>query len=158
VRGFETVMRLDPLKPDVPWGLAETLMNVRKYDEADRQLDRALGIAPDHVPSMVIKALVPLLRSGETEPGKRLLQKIRGRINDAGHHAWRTLLLDTNPQEALAVADSLEGDSLPSQKAVYPRAFIRAAAHEAMGETARASSEYASAIPALEAEVNKQPD
>jgi tetratricopeptide (TPR) repeat protein len=67
-------------------------------------------------------------------------------------------LLDLNPQEALAFADSLEADAVVGQTGTYPKAFLRAAAHAAGGDRERAAREWAAALPALEAEVLKRPD
>jgi tetratricopeptide (TPR) repeat protein len=65
-----------------------------------------------------------------------------------------------NPREALPVLDSLESESMTSasKDAVFPKAFLYAVTHEALGNAARARREYEMVLPLLEAEVEKSPD
>jgi len=62
-----------------------------------------------------------------------------------------------HPREALPLLDSLQSESLTNQLGMYPKAFLYALAHQALGEQARARQEYESALPILKAEVENSP-
>jgi serine/threonine-protein kinase len=160
LRALETVARLDPRSTDVLVNLSGTLSFLRRYEDAERTLDRALAIAPDMDLALIAKAAIRAAWKGETEPSKEVLRQLRRRIIE-GRLGWGATvvpLLEMNPKEALAIADSLGPESRVSSFAVYPKPFLRAVAHDSLGEVAQALEEYAAALPALKAEVEKRPD
>jgi eukaryotic-like serine/threonine-protein kinase len=159
LRALETVARLDPRSADVPANIATLLSLLRRYEEAESKVDRALGIAPDLDSAVILKAWIRAAWKGETEPGKEVLRQLRGRINEGrlGFGGSVVPLLEMNPREALTIADSLGPDSRVAA-VDYPKAFLRAVAHECIGELARALEEYATVLPAVQAAVEKRPD
>jgi tetratricopeptide (TPR) repeat protein len=156
-RRLETAARLDP-QSSLPLELARTLFYMRRYEEADRRLKRLLDFAPDSMIAAVLKAAVRAAWKGESEPVQHVLRKIRGKASEAALGPGLVFLLDLNPREALQVVDSLESDALLAQQGTYPKAYLRAAALDGMGETALAAREYSEALPALAAEIGKHPD
>jgi serine/threonine-protein kinase len=160
LRALETVARLDPRSTEVLVNLAAFLSFLRRYEEAERKVDRALGIAPDMDLALIVKAEIRAAWKGETEPSKEVLRQLRRRINDGrlGFGATVVPLLEMNPREALAIADSLAPESRVSWLAVYPAPYLRAVAHDSLGDVRQALDEYAAVLPVLQAEVEKRPD
>jgi TolB-like protein len=161
LRALETVARLDPRSTYVLVSLADVLSFLRRYEEAESKVDRALGIAPDMDRALVFKAMIRAAWKGETEPSKEVLQQLRRKINK-GRLGWGGAsvvpLLEMNPREALAIADSLGPESRVSWLAVYPAPYLRAVAHDSLGDARQALDEYAAALPVLQAEVEKRPN
>ncbi len=60
-------------------------------------------------------------------------------------------------ETALPLLASVESESIIAQDAVYPKAFLSAVAREALGDAAQARREYETALPLLQAEVDKSP-
>ncbi len=158
IRTQQEAVRLDPRSPDQLRELAFLLMWTRKYEEADQVINRMLTIAPDYLRPAIMKAIVQEAWKGETGLAKQVLREVRGRLDPRGRgfmQDWISHILAHNPHDALVFLDSLDADSITTAAAVYPKAFLYAVAHEALGDAARARREYQTALPALEAEVQK---
>jgi eukaryotic-like serine/threonine-protein kinase len=151
IRNFQEAVNLDPRSPNTLMDLAISLVWTRRYEEADQVLDRTLTIAPDFEGARVQKALLHAAWKGETELAKELLRVTPGRFNPQSSLA----VAGINPREALLLLDSVEFESIAVNRAVFPKAFCYAVAHEALGDLARARREYETALPLLETEVNK---
>jgi len=156
-RNLETVSRLDP-HSGVPLEVAKTLFYLRRYEEADRRLERLLADVPD----MYRGGNRPGARSGgmdgETELARRASsRRLRGKTAEVTLGRMVSVLLSLDPREALRVIDSLESDALRGQGGVLPKAFLRGIAYEALGDAELARSEYLAALPAIEAEVDRRP-
>src|SRR5262249_10507603 len=116
-------------------------------------------IAPDYAVTSIWKALVHEAWRGETDLAKSVLRDTVGRFDPRGRVGYESEiipLLMHNPREALLFLESIQSDSIISSL-VYPKAFIYAFAHEALGDTARARRDYEAALPSLEAAVQKSP-
>ena len=158
IRNEQKAVELDPRSPNTLFELAVSLTQTRRYQEADQVLDRALTIAPDYLVGRSYKALVHELWKGETELAQEVLRAARGWLaSQPAANPWLVRLLMHHPREALPVLDSLEYESVVSYQGLYPKAFLYAVVHEALGEAARARQEYDVAVPLLEAQVEKNP-
>jgi len=155
-RNLETVSRLDP-HSGVPLEVAKTLFYLRRYEEADRRLERLLADVPDMIVAGIARALVRAAWTGETELARRVLPQLRGKTAEVTLGRMVSVLLSLDPREALRVIDSLESDALRGQGGVLPKAFLRGIAYEALGDAELARSEYLAALPAIEAEVDRRP-
>ncbi len=156
IRNQQVAVHLDPRSPGILADLAISLFWTRRYEEADRVLDRALTIAPDFELARTLKARVHEAWKGETDLAKEVL-RARGPLEPRLVGQSRVELMMHNPREALPLLDSVEFESITSQVAVYPKAFLYAVAHEALGDATRARTEYETALPLLEAKVEKHP-
>src|SRR5262249_17983878 len=90
-------------------------------------------------------------------------REARGRLDPRGRIGGQTLIIDLlwrNPRETLPFLDSLDADSIigGGGRAVFPKAFLYAGAHEALGDADQARKEYETALPLLAAEVEKNPN
>jgi serine/threonine-protein kinase len=160
IRNQQEALRLDPRSPGRPYELAFSFLSTRRYEEADRLLDRALAIAPDFILASIVKAVVHEAWKGEADLAKDVLRALRGRLDPrglVGAYGWLGHLLQYNPGEAVPFLDSIDSESITGYFAVYPKAFLYAVAHEALGDAARARREYETALPLLQSEVDKNP-
>ena len=140
--------------------LALSLTYARRYEEADRALDRALSITPDLTSASLLKAFVHEAWKGDTDVARKLLRDLRSNVNAQGQvGGWDYFcdLLQHNPREALALLDSLEAPWIIGSDAAFPKAFLSAVAHQALGDSARARKEYQAAVPLLESRVDDRP-
>ena len=157
VRSGQAAVQLDPRSVNKLFTLALTLTPMRRYAEADQVLDRALTLAPDFLEARGLKGMVHELWKGESGPALEALRFARQRLPSEG--LWNPAIVNMmthHPQEALPILEALEPKSLGNQYAVYPKTFLLAGAHQALGETEKAQKEYEAAIPLLEAEVQKR--
>jgi TolB-like protein/Tfp pilus assembly protein PilF len=160
IRYQQEAVRLDPRSPDLRWELAGSFNSTRRYEEADRMLDAALTIAPDFAAASMSKAFVQEAWKGESTLAKKLLGEVRGpldRRGRVGRQAGVVYLLWANPREALPFLDSVDSDSIRGGPDVYPKAFLYAIAHEALGDADQARKKYETALPLLTAEVERSP-
>jgi len=163
IRYRQEAVHLDPRSPDPRWQLAETFILTRRYEDADGVLDQVLTIAPDFTGASMMKSGVQELWKGETSLAKKVIREARGRFDPQGRvggQEWIIPLLRHNPGEALPFLDSLDSDSITGGgggvgAAVFPKAFLYAVAHEALGDADQARKEYETALPLLAAEVER---
>ncbi len=159
IRYQQEAIRLDPRSADVLNGLAGSLLLTRRYQEAEPILDRALTIAPDSAVAAVLKALILEAWRGETHLAKALIIDIKDRETrtPVGQQSMLIELLEHHPAETLLFLDAVRSDSIATPWAVYPKAFVSAAAHDALGDSIRAQKDYETARPALETEAERNP-
>ncbi len=157
IRNEERAAQLDPRSPIAFLELVFSLTITRRYQEADQVADRVLTIAPDFVGVRDFKAFLHELWKGETELGQEMLRRAGGFLgSDSATSAFIRVMMH-HPREALRLLDSLQSESLATQYAMYPKAFLFAIAHEELGEQARARQEYEAALLMLKAEVENSP-
>jgi serine/threonine-protein kinase len=71
----EEVARLDPRNPNVLGTLADTYRVHRRFEEAERLLDRASSLAPEVAADRVARAQLYLLWSGDAERASRIIEE-----------------------------------------------------------------------------------
>lgn len=111
----EEVARLDPRNPNALKGLAYTYTAHRRFEEAERLLDRASSLAPEVAADRVARARLYLLWSGDVERASRIIEEAFG-----GFEPYEVLyyLSDHVGQRWLArivvdsYAEALEGSGL----------------------------------------------
>jgi len=73
---FQSIYKMNPRSFAANWDhFGNTLMQMRRYDEAEKYIDRALSLAPDMAPAYYSKALIAILRDGDRELAKSYFQK-----------------------------------------------------------------------------------
>jgi len=160
IRHQRQAVQLDPRSPGQLLEVAISLLLTRQYEETERMLDRALTIAPDFAGASMLKAVLYEAWKEDADLARAVLRQMRGRLEPkgrVGQQDWFIQLVEHHPDEALNLLDSVEADSISTPRGLYPKAFLYAGAHEALGDAARARKEYETARAALEAEVEKNP-
>ncbi|HEY3356253.1 MAG TPA: tetratricopeptide repeat protein [Polyangia bacterium] len=105
--------------------IAHGVVNVARLDEAQRLLDRALSVDPNHGPSLCERANLPRLR-GDTEAayaGLTELARLRPDLPDAHYHLG-VMSLDQAPAKALECFSRAE--QAGPEAADYPLGRARA--------------------------------
>jgi serine/threonine-protein kinase len=156
IQNEEKAVRLDPRSANALWELRYSLTMTRRYQEADQVVDRELAIAPDFVDARHFKAFLHELWNGETELAQETLRGV-GALWQGSVQPALILVMMNHPREALPLLDSQRSDSFNNSLGIYPKAYLYARAHEALGEQTRARQEYEAALPFLKAEVENNP-
>ena len=156
----QEAVRLDPRSAELLQELGYSLVWTRRYEEADRTLQRALMMAPDYTGASILRATALEVGKGETGAAKEVLRQAHGKVDPQGRlgqNAFLVYLLQYNPTEALPLLDSVESPLLHAVAATYPRVMLQAVAHEALGDPASARTEYLAAVSWLEPQVAQHP-
>jgi serine/threonine-protein kinase len=160
IRRQQEAVRLDPRTPWLTKELGLSFAYTRRYEEADRILDRALALEPALTSAALLKAFVLEAWKGDAAYAKKVLLDLRGNIEAQGRvGGWDYLgdLIQHNPREGLALLESLKAPWIICFDAAFPKSFLAAVAHEALGEAALARKEYEEAVPLIEARVDDRP-
>jgi serine/threonine-protein kinase len=73
---FKSIYRINPRSFAANWDhFGNTLTMIRRYDEAEKYIDRALSLAPDMTPAYYSKAGIAILRDGDRETARSYFQK-----------------------------------------------------------------------------------
>jgi serine/threonine-protein kinase len=92
---------------------------------------------------------------------KEVLREARGRLDPQGlvgqQGSWIILLLLNKPREAVPLLDSIVAEAIIGVTSVFPKVFLYAVVHEALGDADRARKEYEAALPLLQTEVETNP-
>jgi TolB-like protein/Tfp pilus assembly protein PilF/predicted Ser/Thr protein kinase len=73
VDNFKRALELDPRSHLKAFEVGLTYGMMRRYDESDRYLDRAISIAPDMALGHIYKAWLHILRDGDRETARKIL-------------------------------------------------------------------------------------
>ena len=160
IRDAEQAAKLDPRSADILWELGYSLVLTRRYEEADRVLERALTLAPDFTGASILRATARESWKGDAAAAREVLRQAQGKIDRQGRlgqNANLVYLLQYNPTEALPVLDSIQSPLLHATFVTYPKALLQAVAHEALGDAQRAREEYLAAIAWFEPELARHP-
>ena len=161
IRNLQETVRLDPGSGANWVALGQALVMVRRYPEAQSAFDRALLISPGSDFVLSQDAMLYEQWRGDAAPARKLLREIPGRLDPEGRFnslGSVAILMQHNPAEALSLLESQPADAFSSGLAIYPKTFLQATAHEALGDLARARREYAAILPRLEVEARAHPE
>ncbi len=142
VARFRRGVELDPRSPLVIIGLGETLQLLRRFDEAEPHLRRAIELAPDDANGYTDLAWNVLLSRGDIGAARRALDEGReaGAIaaNDALY--YRLAYFERDVATARALLDVAEDPLFDNQFDIVPKAlgYAELLTHAGNGEEARA--------------------
>jgi len=127
-----------------------TLVVLRRYEEAERVLERVSSLDPENRIVPAWKASLALLSKGDAGPAKTLLGELGAQrrplswVNPA-----MIRLLELNPAEAIAALHALP-DPLAEPGRFLPKALLSAVSYDAVGDARSARAGYESARIELE--------
>jgi eukaryotic-like serine/threonine-protein kinase len=156
---LERALLIEPLSPAPALDAAHTYGRMRRYEEAARAWDRVIELAPDIPGYRLIRGHVYLRWHGTTDSLAAAVAE-PGRPEDASAIVWGRLVvarIERRWQDVLTIADGA-GLFVTDGYSIRPTSLVRAEAWEALGDTARARSEYASALTLLVDSVAARPD
>ncbi|MGH8428077.1 MAG: tetratricopeptide repeat protein [Gammaproteobacteria bacterium] len=151
---------LDPRNPRLHYAIAVTLTELRRYREAEQQLEQALAIEPHDYDVMTYRVRM-LFVSGRPQAARRALAQIPPNVDPQGSvsalHFWSAWLA-RKPQQALA-ALAHAPDWVMGANMLYsvPADLLRGEAQAMQGDRAVARKSYEDARTTLQAALKRQP-
>jgi DNA-binding SARP family transcriptional activator/Flp pilus assembly protein TadD len=141
------------------WELASTYMGLRQYAEAERVLDRALALFPAQ-PGLYRLRWRLALRQGDVERARNVLEHGAARLppNTLWPLDFGLSWLTRDYDAAIAVLESVQPRSFPSQQGELPIELMFALAHGLAGRTEESHAFNQAALPTLREMVAAKPD
>lgn len=142
---------------------AVTCARVRKYDEAEKYLDRALELAPLSGDAYFNKAEIALLRDGSAAKACGLFNEARSRKIDGSdsRYVYWSVMADECAgrfQDALDGLAAQQANVFPAQEQYIPRDLFQARLCGFLGRAKDARGHYDAARLILEKEAGKHPE
>jgi len=156
-------VRSDPRSPLLHVELAETLIRVRRYSEAENHLDTASQLAPQLGDAYYKKAEIALLSMGSAAQAREIFDEARLRKIEGtdSRYVYFDVLADecagayAHALERLAV---LASPVLASQEQYLPKDLFQARLYALMHRGSEARAHYTSALNLLERDVRSHPE
>jgi len=156
------------LNPKDSWPLQNLAFNYqmqRKFDAANKAIDRALQIDPKGIGLWTIKAKLAIGEKGDLSVGEKLLEKAKSfpmtseeRLQMIGGQA-NLLLAQRKYQEVLQLGASLPDDTFAAVPgSLAYKYFPLGIAHKALGDEAAARAAFLKAKNILEEQLKQKPD
>jgi len=150
---YREASELDPLDMSAIVELGLTSWWMRRYPQAREHCDRAISVAPDQAWSYLCKILNEWSWRGATADARATLEFLPPDHNWAPWTWYWQEMFEGRYRGALARLDATPGEWIRTKVCVMPKSLLAAQAHEMLGESALARSEYESASRLLEAEI-----
>lgn len=142
---LEQLLILDPRNPEVPALLANVRAAQRRFEEAERHIDRALSLAPDNHFYYVQKWRVLALGRGDTARAGELIAQAKPHVRKA-EHAWlRAVVAEFRRDFPAAIEGFASWPGISRTKYLF---VSRLADRMAWTETARAHADSLERIAA----------
>jgi serine/threonine-protein kinase len=157
---LERAAGLDPRNAELLFLLGDTYGKLRRWEDAERQYDRTLALAPGLPEAQMIKAMLAIDREGDPQPLLDVLASLPPEVDPIGQGVfftwWGRFLSrdfegsDRALTEAAPTADGWQGS--------YPVSVLRALSLTWTGRSAAARDLVAADLPSLEGRVLERPD
>jgi len=158
---FRVAMELDPRRGTAHYATGETLGLLRRYEEAERELRRAIELDPDHPYSHGFLAATAVRARGDTA-GARAVMREADRLGayETGKEAYNLVELSRLERDGDGMLRELEGHVVyrDDQNMFAPAALFAGQAWELKGDGARARAAYDSARAMIEERMRSDPD
>ncbi len=159
LEGAKKVIQLDPLRPSFSMEAGITAMLMRRYDEAERFLDRSISLTPDQSNAYTWKAMLHLFGRGDVAAARKCLESVVVRAFGATFWEWLEILTSERDfTSALAHVKALPTDVYEDQSWYSPKSQLAGAVYSLMGDQANARIAYEEALPHLEQMIRERPD
>jgi len=155
VEDLRAATALDPRSYFVSVLVADRMIQLRHFDEAEAACQRARELSPGDVRAPALCAMIPYWRDGDTRPARAALDAVlqqwtASNVAVASGIDLLCLLpgVVLNLEAAGRLPDPVSGDS-----PFVPRSLLVGVAHQALGHEAAARAALAEAVGPLEAKV-----
>jgi serine/threonine-protein kinase len=143
VRELEKALELDPESSRVAAELGQTLMVLRRYEQADHLYARAIDLAPDEPIPFQQRSLNLLLWRGDLVGARRLLELMPRQGETTSVIAWfYQELRERRYSEALGRIEDTPFKVIGTPWAMSPQTLLEAQAYELMGDKEKAHEYY----------------
>jgi len=155
VTNLKEALELDPRSITKAFILGDTYLRMRQYLDAETYLDHAISLAPDRIDTYVVKAWLYVMRNGDIQAARRLLQKASemGKPAPLFSHFWALIVACAGDYEAALEKFSVEEPNYLPGASYYNRAAI----YGLLGKPEREHAYYDSARAVLERGVAAAP-
>jgi len=152
---LRAAMSLDPRSYFVAMLVAERMIQVRRFDDAEQACRRAQELSPGDLRAPTTCALIPFWRSGDLGPARAALDAAVQQWGTSGAAATAAIdLLYLLPERTLALsAAGRIPDPVSERDPFVPRALLTGVAHLALGQLGEAQADLHSVVGPLESAV-----
>jgi tetratricopeptide (TPR) repeat protein len=158
LEALERLRRADPQSYGVALESSNSFAFLREYERAQKEMRRAIAIAPDHPDAYIEGAMYYVLWDGTTDRARLLLESAPN--IDSPEVVYQELLHDLYDRKPELVLAGLEEVSIDAFSLTYwyvPRGLLECAVLSRMSERKRAKTACASAVELLEREIEETP-
>ena len=154
---------LDPRYRTLPYVIGETLLLMRKYQEAEYYLNRAISLAPDWARPYAWKAQLYLTWDGNIEKAMSVLEEVSKNVsssNDPFITLWsiRLSIFNRRYSEALEQLSLWKSEAFNTQFYFVPKAQLYAQINGLIGNSQLEQTFYNSARSILESKIEQHPE
>ncbi len=155
VEDLRAAWALDPRSYFVSVLVADRMIQLRHFGEAEEACRRAQELSPGDVRAPALCAMIPFWRSGDTRPARAALDSLLQQWTASNAAVTSAIdLLYVLPETVLSLsAAGRLPDPISRNSPFVPRALLVGMAHGALGHPAEARAAFASVTDALEANV-----
>ena len=99
----EQALSLNPLSHIITFDIAVTLGILRRFEEADKKLQKTIDLAPDLSIAHVYRACLPILRAGDIAESERILRDAMNLTNlgESRYYWWLLKMINVTPEMTL---------------------------------------------------------
>src|SRR5256884_4482516 len=141
---LERAAALDPKNADILRNLAFSYMAERKFEIADKILDRVIVAAPQSLEAPLVKGGVAILWKGDLSVAEKVFSSVPPGADPQGLMTWAhvwVLTLGRKFPEALQVLQRFRGETLITYStASSPKAFLEGTIHLLQGDKTKAKA------------------
>ncbi len=154
---------IDPRSSEVAYNLSQTYVLQRRFADAEREISRAISLAPDILDRYGYKSFIMLAGYGDIAKAKSALNEASaitgfGSNREIHFSQLSVALLERNYPAALSVLSSGSDDFIANQFIYAARTQLAAEVYDLMGNHEKARRCYDSARVTIEGKVAQRPD
>jgi len=154
-------LELDPRSARISFNLGQTYLLMRRWDEAEKHLDRTISLSPEHVAAYCWKALLYLRSEGNVEKARAVLKTLRELgLEEDPYTAYLGVsieIYDRNYQEALRRLSPSRREAFDEQFFYIPKELVEASVYGLLSQS-QSEARYEAARKILEAKVQERPE
>jgi TolB-like protein/Flp pilus assembly protein TadD len=143
---LEKSAALDPRDANTLFNLASNYMALRKFEAADKTVDRAIAIAPQSFEIASLKGYLAILWKGDLSMAEKQYSSIPGDSDPTGVMAWLrsgVLIWERKFPEALAVLQKFPGETFATvTTAPMPKSLFEGTIYSLQGDEQRAQTKF----------------
>ena len=162
VARFREAIEVDPVSQQRAFDLGDTYLTLRRYPEAEQQLDRTIQLAPDWAKPYGYKAMLYLMWKGDRQRARAVIGQAMSRVS-TGRLARALMTADAISASVISAdsiffpaADAVRADAFEADTGAYYLFKAEAAHYRAQPELERTYAD--SARRWLEPQLRAQPD
>jgi serine/threonine-protein kinase len=157
---IQRAVDLDPRNPELLFLLADTYVKLRRWQEAERALNRALALAPGLVEAELMKAMISIDREGSAQPMLDVFAALPPGSDPMGQGAfflWWGRFLEGDFRGSIAALADVEPRS-DGWQPHYPLAVLRGMSLQKLGQPEAARDLVLTSLALLEETVGQRPE